>query len=975
MRRVISVVVASLIASSAVALSVVEVGSAVSPDVVISQVYGGGGNSGATYTNDFIELYNRGTEAVPLDGWTVQYASSAGTTWAQTPLSGTLPAGSYYLVQEAQGAGGTTPLPTPDATGTIAMSGTSGKVALVTSSGALACGSDCDTAAGVRDFVGYGAAANDSETAPTPTLSNTTAAIRAAGGATDTDNNSADFSVGAPTPRQCGDACEPPPPPSGCDVAPTHQIAGVQGTGTSTPVAGATVRVEGVVTADLNGAGQFGGFYVQDDTPDADPASSEGIFVVSSAAVSVADRVLVSGTASESFGQTQVAASVVDVCGTGTITATSYDLPRPVGVTFEPVESMVLTFPEALSATEHFQLGRFGEVTVSSDGRLFQPTDRVAPGAPAIALADENQRRRLLIDDGSNVQNPPTVPFLTPDVLRLGDTATGITGVLGFGFGNFRVQPTQPITFARTNPRPSAPADVGGDVRVASFNTLNYFTTIDNGSNDARGADSAAEFARQRVKEVEALLGLDADVVGLMEIENNGAVAVGDLVSALNDATAPGTYAAITEPVLNPPNSFGGTFGTDAIKVALIYRPAAVTPVGPAASSADPVFDRPPLIQTFERVGGSEDFTLTVNHFKSKNCGTEVPPHPDADLGDGQSCFNNRRVLQATALAGVLDSLDVPNPLVIGDLNAYTEEDPIHVLEAAGYTGLSESLVADDDRYSFVFDGFSGELDHALAGPGLFDNVTGMSIWHINADEPLILDYNTEFNPPGLYQPDAYRSSDHDPFIVGLELSLAPSVDAGGPYTVVEGDSVTVTATGTDPEGGALTYAWDLDNNGTFETAGQSATYTAAPGSAPSSPTIAVQATDGAGQTAVDTATVNVIWRFDGFVKLRQPPGENQGKGGDVVIIKFTLGGDQGLGVLAAAYPRSIQYTCGAAIRPTDAVEPTTPTPNGGLSYSAATQTYTYRWLTQTSWSNTCRRFVLKLADGTFHYVDIKFKK
>ena len=108
------------------------------------------------------------------------------------------------------------------------------------------------------------------------------------------------------------------------------------------------------------------------------------------------------------------------------------------------------------------------------------------------------------------MQNPPTVPFLTPDVLRIGDTATGITGVLGFGFGNFRLQPTQAITFARTNPRPAAPADVGGDVRVASFNTLNYFTTIDNGTNGARGADSAAEFARQQAKEVEAILGLDA---------------------------------------------------------------------------------------------------------------------------------------------------------------------------------------------------------------------------------------------------------------------------------------------------------------------------------------------------------------------------------------------------------------------------------------------------------------------------------
>ncbi len=212
MRTVVSVVTATLIATSAVALSSVTDVGAVSPDVVISQVYGGGGNAGATLTNDFIELYNRGTEPVPLDGWTVQYASAAGTNWATTPLSGILPAGSYYLVQQAQGSGGTTPLPTPDATGTIAMSGTSGKVALVTSSGALSCGSDCDAATGVRDFVGYGAA-NDSETTATPLLSNTTAAIRSAGGATDTDNNSADFSVGAPNPRSCGAACVPPPPP------------------------------------------------------------------------------------------------------------------------------------------------------------------------------------------------------------------------------------------------------------------------------------------------------------------------------------------------------------------------------------------------------------------------------------------------------------------------------------------------------------------------------------------------------------------------------------------------------------------------------------------------------------------------------------------------------------------------------------------------------------------------------------------
>ncbi len=278
-------------------------------------------------------------------------------------------------------------------------------------------------------------------------------------------------------------------PPPECTGAAT-EIATIQGNGTVTPLPGASVTTGGIVTGDFNGANGLGGFYMQDDTPDADPNTSEGIFVASSSAVAPGDRVEVCGTASESFGQTQVAGEEVVIQSTGNgATATIYDLPRPEGTTFESVESMLLTFPEALTATEHFQLGRFGEITVSSDGRLFQPTDRVDPGPPAIALAAENARRRLLIDDGSNVQNPATVPFVGPggDTLRIGDTATGITGVLGFGFSLFRLQPTAPITFASTNPRLPAPADVGGDVKVATFNTLNYFTTLTTANPDARG--------------------------------------------------------------------------------------------------------------------------------------------------------------------------------------------------------------------------------------------------------------------------------------------------------------------------------------------------------------------------------------------------------------------------------------------------------------------------------------------------------
>lgn len=561
--------------------------------------------------------------------------------------------------------------------------------------------------------------------------------------------------------------------PTACDVPATLEISQVQGSGDASPVAGLTVRVEGIVTGDFQGASGLNGFFIQDDTPDADPNTSEGLFILSNTAVSVGDRVKVSGTAAEFNGLTELSSvTAVDVCSTGNPlpAAVTYDLPRAAGATFEPLEGMLVTFPEALTASEHFQLGRFGEVTVSSDGRLFEPTTVANPGAPAAVVQELNDRRRLLIDDGSNTQNPSTVPFLTPDVLRLGDTASGITGVMSFGFGVYRLEPTAPITFTRANPRPAAPSAVGGDIRVASFNTLNYFTTLRSENSNARGASNATEFQRQQDKLVSAITGLNADVIGLIEIENNGATAIGSLVDALNTATAAGTYAFITEPVLNAPNEFGGTFGADAIKVTLVYKPASVTPVGAAQSSADSIFDRPPLIQTFQPAGSSALFTVAVNHFKSKSCGGATGL--DTDQGDGQSCFNARRNLQASALATLLDTLDVPKALVIGDLNSHTEEDPIHTLETAGFTELSASVPA-AQRYSFVFNAQSGELDHALAAADLAGDVTGATIWHINADEPLFLDYNTEFKPPALlalYQPDAYRSSDHDPIVIGLDF-------------------------------------------------------------------------------------------------------------------------------------------------------------------------------------------------------------
>ncbi|MEO5875354.1 MAG: ExeM/NucH family extracellular endonuclease, partial [Streptosporangiaceae bacterium] len=411
-------------------------------------------------------------------------------------------------------------------------------------------------------------------------------------------------------------------------------------------------------------------------------------------------------------------------------------------------EGTLVRLPEALTVSELYDLSRYGEVLLAAGGsRLWNPTER---GDTTLA---KNAERSLVLDDGSAKQNPAVTPYLP---LRIGDKVNGLTGVLHEGFGSYRIEPTKAPVWQHANPRRAAPGSVGGaaNVRVASFNTLNWFQTINDAAHpDARGADSVSEQQRQLAKEIETLAGLDADIVGLMEVENNGdAGALKVLVDALNAKVGAGTYKWIDHP--SP--------GTDAIHVAMIYRAAKVTPVGAATTIDSALFERHPLVQRFERVGGSKPVTLIVNHWKSKGCG--VATGPDLDLGQG--CWNARRTAQAEAISALADTVD--NPLVIGDLNSYSDEDPIHVLENGGLISQSEKYEPKSKRYSYVFDGMSGELDHVMAGAAL--KVTGLSIWHINADESPALDYNQEFNPPYLYQPDEFRSSDHDPVVVGLKL-------------------------------------------------------------------------------------------------------------------------------------------------------------------------------------------------------------
>jgi predicted extracellular nuclease len=622
------------------------------------------------------------------------------------------------------------------------------------------------------------------------------------------DNNVGKNWCTASTPFGAGDLgtpgaendCPPPPPPAGiCGDLATF-IHDIQGDGFVSPEVGNTHVIEGVVVGDFQDTSvELSGFFIQEEDADADanPLTSEGIFVFAPGAidVNVGDVVRVQGTVAEFFGLTELTSvvSLTDCEIIDTATAASVTLPLTSVGDWENFEGMLINLPQTLYASGNFTQARFGEVDLSINGPLDNPTNVVAPGAPAIALQDLNDRSRIQLDDGSNVQNPlPLPPYLgTGNTLRTGDTLPGgITAVLSYAFGVYEIHPTQEVNFTRVNTRPGVP-DVGGTTQVAAYNVLNYFTTLDYPSGDprdnkcgplenqgCRGADDANEFTRQRDKIVTAISTLDADVVGLMEIENApDNTPEADLVAGLNAATASGTYDYIVT----------GPIGGDAIRVALLYQPASVTPLGGFEvldSSDDPNFDdtlnRPMLTQSFVENATGAVFTVGVNHLKSK--GSNCNAVGDPDTGDGQGNCNITRTKAAQAIVDFLATDPTGSGdsdyLVIGDLNAYAQEDPVVTLESGGYTDLIEAYVGTGfsaGAYSFNFFSQSGYLDHGMSSPTMTPYVTGAAFWHVNADEPSGLDYNN-FNQPGLYNPDEFRSSDHDPVIVGLELTTEAEI-------------------------------------------------------------------------------------------------------------------------------------------------------------------------------------------------------
>lgn len=581
-------------------------------------------------------------------------------------------------------------------------------------------------------------------------------------------------------------------------------IHDVQGSGAATPISGQTVTIEGVVVGDYQGGSDtFRGFFVQeqDDEHDADPATSEGIFVFSSLPAALGQLVEVTGRAGEFGGQTQLSSvTAVTVLDEGySVTPTPATLPVATADEFERLEGMVVSFDQELVISEFFNYDRFGEVVLTTD-RQYQGTQVAEPGAAANAVAAANALARITLDDGSNDDNPPYLrhpdgdQFTLEHYFRGGDSVSGVTGIMDYRFGRYRIQPTTGADFEINNPRPEAPPSTGGDLTVASFNVLNFFANLDNGPDDCgptgnlecRGADFAAEYDRQLQKLVTGIVALDADIIGIQEIENDiraddgnpAHFAVTELVEALNDAEGSTVWAWVGE--ANHYNDYP-------VRNEIIYRVDDVEPVGDPVALADAAFDkkrpgdiepvgRPPLAQTFRPLaerGSSQPFTVVVNHFKSK--GTDCDSLGDPDTGDGQANCNLTRVAQSEALLDFVDSLaeESSGVLVIGDLNSYAREEPIDVLEAGGLTNLLGTYVG-DEVYTYVFDGQLGNLDHALATRSMLNFVTGAAVFHINADEADVFDYDMSFKPAeqeALFEgSEAYRVSDHDPVLVGISF-------------------------------------------------------------------------------------------------------------------------------------------------------------------------------------------------------------
>ncbi|MDH1005302.1 ExeM/NucH family extracellular endonuclease [Acinetobacter junii] len=558
--------------------------------------------------------------------------------------------------------------------------------------------------------------------------------------------------------------------------------------------------IRGVITADYRYSNGFSGFYIQTPDSKATPNVSNAIFVYipASSAVKggqIGDEVILRGRLTNYQNQLQIDQLQQDIqtCNqnmASLIQPLDLNLPftsltENTGNTPKRYQGMLVKLPQTLTVSENYNFGRYGELSLSL-GRLFIPTNLYpALSNEAKALAQQNLLSKIIFDDGYNNQNrAPWLPqnFSALNTLRSGYQLKNAQGILEYRFNAWRVQPIAganlPEVVTTTNPRTTIAVKQTKHIRAAAFNVLNY----DNGKNGfptERGANSQAEFDKQHAKIINALKSIDADVYGLMEIANNG-YGSDSAVAYLTKALGPDWKYVIPEGL--------NQLGTDVIAVAIIYNSKRVQPVNKAAVLDLGEKNRSTIAQSFKPVHGGQIFTVIPNHLKSKSCSGVDLNSLDTDQKDGQGCWNPTRVKAVEQLTQWIaknpTQVKNPNILLLGDMNSYAKEDPILAFEKANYKVLiNDSKIGEGtNAYSYVFgvssnsDGYggAGNLDHAIADANLYKRVVKAFAWHINADEPTVLDYNEEYKTDEqkelFFAADPYRSSDHDPVIVDLDL-------------------------------------------------------------------------------------------------------------------------------------------------------------------------------------------------------------
>ncbi len=790
-----------------------------SSPVLINEVFGGGGNSGAVYKNDFIELVNTGTTAASLTGFSVWYAAAGATgtfsTANQTPLSGSIAPGATFLVAEGAGAGGTTDLPTPDVTGTIALGAGAGKVALTNS----ATPPTSSTSANVVDFVGYGAASDSAGGTPTGTLSSTTSAQRTdSPSVVNTGNNGADFTVAAPTPKALNGGGTPPPTGTDCTVTPLptactpgpETIQDVQGAGFISPDKGKTVtRVPGIVTA-IRSTGSSKGFWIQSATPTSNAAESSGLFVFTGSAaitVTVGDAVVVSGSISDyyplSSGETVATTASLSITElaptTTTVVSSGNPLPAPLVLDPTTVPATALATPPSGStniedittvdptrSAQEFWEAHEGMLVSVANARVVGPgktqfgeiyvTTKPAEaanssGGTTILGYDQVPAGRVLVTPVSGTVPPANT----------GDVLTGTTaGPVDWStFGGYAIAATTVGTRQDNGLTPNnAPAQATDQLSVATYNVENLTPQ-----------DTDAKYAKLAQGVVTNLA--SPDVISVEEIQdNNGATddgtvaadqTISKLITAISTAGGP-TYSSST---INPVNDQDGGEPGGNIRVVFLYNPARVgftpkAPTGDPSTTAvtvstgtdgtptlssnpgrvDPTNEawnssRKPLAGEFTFQG--KKVIVIGNHLNSKggdqnSDGRFQPPTRSSEV---------QRTKQATVLNNFVDQVKAAdanaNVVLAGDFNDYQFSNPIKTLTDNGavLTDLINTLPV-VERYTYNFNGVSQVLDHIFVSNNLAPS-TEYTVVHSNA----------EF---------ADQASDHDPQVARIRLA-APATD------------------------------------------------------------------------------------------------------------------------------------------------------------------------------------------------------